>query len=578
MNLKNKDIVIASQIVIILAFFTGMWLNYFTLLPFIDKGEEARLSEEINAYCYNFYPETGCDVRDASQRDSVLSLNLDPYRGFLVIMDGDAEIIYSQDGGTGNGIDLVAGKYGVLAKELMELEMDNPTSKSRMQYDKKNKISMYACYEPDLDLSFFYAVDYLEAGSETLKGFNYLLIFMVVGGFVVVGISFFIVRNIAKQVREESLVQQELDTAAVIQKSMMPRGERHLISLDIDARLIPAKKVGGDFYCYLLRDGLLYFCIGDVSGKGIPASLFMSKAVTLFRSFSSSRLKVQDLAHNMNRELCMGNEQNMFMTAILGTVRVFDGMITYVNAGHEAPVIWDGKKDSKLEYLSSKGSVPFGILDDAEFEVESYQMEKNGMILLYTDGVSEARSGQSVLLGRKKLLDILEPVKALSSKEINDILLNNIREYESGVEQSDDITLLTFINAFKSKGLTLLNEISELSKIPAFMDEIFLECKIPQKDHILVRSGLDEALTNCVLYAYDSPGNKIELSATVESSKLCFTITDNGRPFNPLEYQAPITDELKVGGLGISMYKANFDDVKYERKDNSNILKLIKNL
>jgi len=126
--------------------------------------------------------------------------------------------------------------------------------------------------------------------------------------------------------------------------------------------------------------------------------------------------------------------------------------------------------------------------------------------------------------------------------------------------------------------LIINNEIPELRKISSFVEAIFDECCLERKKHILVRSGLDAALNNCVLYAYDSPGQKIEVTAESDGNTLTFVIKDRGKAFNPLEYRPKQYYELKPGGLGISMYRANFDNVQYRRENEYNILTLTKNL
>lgn len=577
MKWKGQIILIISQIVVILAFLTGMLLNYYAFIPILDEWEETRLTADIDELFTQFI--TGYDVSNKSQMDSIVN-RYDPYgAGDVVIMNTDAEILYSNYGRSGNGYDVLLTAYGKRAEDLLWSVQYFPTGKSKMEYEMKSTTSMYSNYFPDGDKLFFYAVDYRITGSDLMEKWYYLLLFMLTGGVTLVIISFFIVRKIIRQVHIESLSQQELDTAARIQTSMLPRGEKHLIQIDVDARLLPAKKVAGDFYSYVLVDGLFYFCIGDVSGKGVPASLFMSKAVTLFLSYANAGLSVKEMADKLNSELCIANDQNMFLTGIVGIIRAYDGQITYVNAGHEPPIIWDGSSKTSLDYLESKRNIPFGVLEDSEYQENIYVIPKNGLMMVYTDGVSEARSKKNLLLGRGALLNMLDPVKSMSSKNINDHLLRCISKFEAGAEQSDDITLLTFRNILTPKILLIENRISELKKIAPFLSDIFKECPVNKKDYILIRSGLDEALTNCVRYAYDAPGNTIEVTSYMESGRILFIITDSGKLFNPLDYvPEPSSEGLKIGGLGISIFRANFDEVIYNREGDKNILKLIKKL
>jgi len=317
-----------SQAFVILSFFAGMLLNYYALLPSLDMSEAARIEEDLDSYFDCFTPSHKCNAHNQEELDSALALINNPFGGDYFIADGNFQILSSRDGEKGYLNDVLDEKYGGMATNLLENEFNSNDSKSSMDYDQSEKTSYYARYESWNDLMFFYVANYLIAGKELIHTLRMLLLFMIVGGLLILTTSILIVRRIEIQLKDESLIQQELDTAAVIQKSMLPQGEKHLIQLDVDARLIPARKVGGDFYCYYLNNGLLYFCIGDVSGKGIPAALFMSKGVTLFRSFAKAGKSPRELAENMNEELCIHNESNMFITGILGTLRIYDGYMT----------------------------------------------------------------------------------------------------------------------------------------------------------------------------------------------------------------------------------------------------------
>jgi len=578
MNRKGKLLIMLSQIVMILAFFAGMWLNYFKLMPVIDIGETSRMTTELGRYFSNYIPNNGGDISDLSKLDSLEKL--DPYgSGDILIMDSKGWILYSNCSQSGNGYDYIEGKYGEMATRLLVKERESPSGIGRMDYVSSSHLSLYSRYIRTRNVLIFYAVDYYNAAGELIKIFKYLLIFMSGGGLILMLLGYFIYNRISRQAGKEAVVQRELEMASRIQKAMLPSGEMSLLQLDINARLVPAKKVGGDFYSYILKDGLLYFCIGDVSGKGVPAALFMGKAVTLFRSYANSGLCASDIANRMNNDLCLNNDWNMFMTCIIGVMQTDNGHISYVDAGHEQPVIWNGREDSKAEFLVSRGSVPLGVIPETGYEENEFTLQENGLMLLYTDGVSEARNKDKKLLGKNALLSYVESSKDLPGSRINDMLLQNLSTYESKVEQSDDITLLTFRRKNQPKHISIRNNISELKTIVPFIKEILNECRFDSKVGILVRSGLDEAVTNCVRYAYGDKEGVIDLEAGINEGRLCFTLTDSGMPFNPLGYK-PDTDNtnLKVGGLGISIFRKNFDEVTYERLDSNNILKLYKKL
>jgi len=584
MKIGSKHILIGSQVLVILVFFTGMLLNYFSLMPIIDAGETAMITADLNEYVSSFYPDNGVNVRNKAQLDSAIATKSIPYGCDMIMMDGSGHIFFSSYGYTGNGVDAVADRYGTMAAELLELERNHPGQRSRLVFDSDKRYSYFACYEPPSDLLFFAVVDYRIFGSKMIRTFFILLTFMSVGGILIIIICYSTTRKILSQRHREIMAEKELETAASIQLAMMPRNERHLIQLDIDAKLVPARKVGGDFYCYQIEEGMLYFCIGDVSGKGVPASLFMSKAVTLFRSFANTHMSPSDIASHLNTEMCVNNHQNMFLTAIIGVMRLFDGQITYVNAGHELPVVWDGELNDKPYFLNTCGNIPLGVMNDSQYIEESIEISRRGFILFYTDGISEAKSAKKRYIEKKSILDIVDLVKTKSAKQINEGLLSTIMKFEEGVNQSDDIALLIFKNRPTSKRLVIQNSISDLRKLPPFLEEIFKEFCFDHKTQVAIRTGLDEALTNCVLYAYDNTGQKIELSADCDGICLYFEIKDKGRVFDPLTHSSANQnfeeeeEDLKVGGLGISIYKASFDAVRYSRDGEYNILKLIKKL
>jgi len=580
MKLTEKNFNIGGQILITLFFFAGMLLNFFLLYPIIDQEETERIRADIDRYCLKFYPYDGFDIKNEALRDSLTNAVPRPYGGDVIISDCHFNVLYSNIECTPgeNIISLVSRSFGPTALKILEEEYASEDKKSVLVYEKGTRTSYFSRYEPAHDLLFFLTVDYNVAGSRMISAYRFLLLFMTLGGVTVIVISYFDVRRMGKKLKNEAEAQKDLDMASRIQQAMLPDGEKHLMQVDIDAKIIPARKVGGDFFCYLLREGVLYFCIGDVSGKGVPASLFMSKAVTLFRSFVNLSLTPVQITSRMNDELCIHNFQNMFITSIVGSMDVTDGTIVLVNSGHEAPVIWDGDPASSPALMKTTGNIPLGVMPSQEYSEDTMVLNKNGLMFFYTDGVTEAKSQKSGLMGRSSLLSILDEVKDLSSSDINDHILSRVKQFEKGVEQSDDITMMTFRNIEKPKTLKLKNEVKDLRKVVPFLDGIFRECPLDSKSRIRVRSGLDEALTNCVHYAYEGRSGEIEVKSELVNGSLVFTVTDEGKEFNPLTHNQEFSSELKVGGLGIAMMKSSFDDLNYRRIDGRNILTLVKKL
>jgi sigma-B regulation protein RsbU (phosphoserine phosphatase) len=232
-------------------------------------------------------------------------------------------------------------------------------------------------------------------------------------------------------------IESELQVASKIQMSMLPRCFPKREGLDLYAEMTPAKDVGGDLYNFILRGDQLYICVGDVSGKGIPASLFMAQTSRLFRALAKEEgMQPADMACRMNDELAEGNDQCMFVTLFIGLVHLQTGRLDYCCCGHNAPVI-DG------EYLQmTNKNQPIGLMGGLLYKSESIDDIRGRQILIYTDGLNEAENGAFELLGNERLLKLMADKKALSAKEVIAQLSEAVIQYRDGAEPSDDLTIM----------------------------------------------------------------------------------------------------------------------------------------
>jgi sigma-B regulation protein RsbU (phosphoserine phosphatase) len=232
-------------------------------------------------------------------------------------------------------------------------------------------------------------------------------------------------------------IESELQVANKIQMSMLPRCFPKREGLDLYAEMTPAKDVGGDLYNFILRGDQLYICVGDVSGKGIPASLFMAQTSRLFRALAKEEgMQPADMACRMNDELAEGNDQCMFVTLFIGLVHLQTGRLDYCCCGHNAPVI-DG------EYLQmTNKNQPIGLMGGLLYKSESIDDIRGRQILIYTDGLNEAENGAFELLGNERLLKLMADKKALSAKEVIAQLSEAVIQYRDGAEPSDDLTIM----------------------------------------------------------------------------------------------------------------------------------------
>ena len=202
------------------------------------------------------------------------------------------------------------------------------------------------------------------------------------------------------------------------------------------AAMTPAKEVGGDLYGYVLQGDILYFCVGDVSGKGVPASLFMAQSARLFRTLASENMVPADIAVRMNNALAENNETGMFVTMFIGQLNLKTGHLDYCNCGHNAPVL-DGEF-LKMQYENQ----PLGLWEDDPFYGESIDDIRNKQLLVYSDGLNEAENPQQELLGNARLLELMASAKSLSSQQVIEMLLNAVEEHRAGADPNDDLTLL----------------------------------------------------------------------------------------------------------------------------------------
>ena len=231
-------------------------------------------------------------------------------------------------------------------------------------------------------------------------------------------------------------IESELRIARDIQMSMVPSLFPEYEGLDMFAAMTPAKEVGGDLYGYVLQGDILYFCVGDVSGKGVPASLFMAQSARLFRTLASENMVPADIAVRMNNALAENNETGMFVTMFIGQLNLKTGHLDYCNCGHNAPVL-DGEF-LKMQYENQ----PLGLWEDDPFYGESIDDIRNKQLLVYSDGLNEAENPQQELLGNARLLELMDSAKSLSSQQVIKKLMNAVEEHRAGADPNDDLTLL----------------------------------------------------------------------------------------------------------------------------------------
>ena len=235
-------------------------------------------------------------------------------------------------------------------------------------------------------------------------------------------------------------IESELRIARDIQMSMVPNVSPDREGLDLYASMTPAKEVGGDLYGYLLIGDSLYFCVGDVSGKGVPASLFMAQATRLFRTLAAQSMMPAEIATRMNNALTEGNEQGMFVTMFLGLVDLQSGRLDFCNAGHNPPIIYDDQQHGA--FLEMEPNAPIGLWPELEFVGESIENVKGRPFFVYTDGLNEAENTSQEQYGDERLLAFLRAARFHNARKLLEALKADVERFRDGAEPNDDMTML----------------------------------------------------------------------------------------------------------------------------------------
>ncbi len=369
----------------------------------------------------------------------------------------------------------------------------------------------------------------------------------------------------------------ELEIARNIQKSVLSVDFPENDIFDIYALMEPAKQIGGDFYDFFhIDDDNFAIVIADVSGKGIPAALYMMKAQALIKNIAKSNIDVADVFYKVNNELCEGNDSCMFVTAFMAVINLTNGDVQCVNAGHIPPLVFDGFEYSSLK---THKNIVLGIRKNIKFVSEKFNLLPNNSIFLYTDGVTEAENSSSKFFGEKGLFKALQKSKSNPSDNLNTIL-KSINKFAQNTLQSDDITMLEFeYKGVNAENLIIDANLNNIKKVIDFLKSDMQKQKVAEKTQFKVITSAEEIFSNIVQYAYDNPDNKkILVTVQKESEHYCVSFTDNGKNFNPLEQKMPNTDvdiaNREIGGLGILLVKKLADSVQYQRVENKNILKV----
>lgn len=402
------------------------------------------------------------------------------------------------------------------------------------------------------------------------------------------------IKNLEETTAEKNKIESELKIAHDIQQGIIPKTfppfpERD--DVDIYAILDPAKQVGGDLYDFFFLDASrLVFAVGDVSGKGVPASLFMAITRTLFRSKATPESSVGQIMTNINTELCKDNDNAMFVTFFMGILNLDTGLLEYCNAGHNYPYIL--KKNGEITMVNQTHGMPVGLFETGSYKQSLIQLKNNDTLVIYTDGVPEAINENGELMGSDKLEDFLKKLNEKSSPEtITKSLLTQTRNFVGKAEQSDDITVLVLTYyqnnntdiGIKERQLEIVNKVDEINRLAKFINQFCADWKVDDESKGKINLAAEEIVSNIINYAFvDTNQHFINILATYNNDEIRLVFQDDGTPFNPFLKDNPdVTAPLeyrKIGGLGIYFVKQLMDSVKYDFKEGKNTLSVMKKI
>ncbi len=396
------------------------------------------------------------------------------------------------------------------------------------------------------------------------------------------------VNEMVEGLKDRERIGAELSVATDIQANLLPKifpafPERK--DFDLYASMNPAKEVGGDFYDFFMLDERhIALIIADVSGKGVPAALFMVTAKTLVKDHAQVGQTASEVFTTSNKLLCEGNDAGLFITSWMGIVDLATGEIDVANAGHNPPLICH---DGKFEYLKQKPGFVLAGMEGIKYKSQTAKLEEGDILFLYTDGVTEATNINNELYGEQRLVDKLNENAGVEVNELVNIIKQDVMDFTGEAPQFDDVTMLCFKYIGGKVDLNIMEVDAVIENIPQitdFVDRRLEQMDVPVKTKFQIDVAIDEIVSNIAFYAYNGHVGyvRVEVEEASETGQVRIKFTDGGMPYNPLEREAPdITasaEERGIGGLGIHIVRKTMDDVRYEYENGKNILTIVKNI
>ena len=401
---------------------------------------------------------------------------------------------------------------------------------------------------------------------------------------------------------EKDRIGGELRVASEIQQSMLPRQNNGQLimnngqlsgDVEIYGSLVPAREVGGDLYDYYIRDEKLFFCIGDVSGKGAPSAMVMGVIHSLFRAFSAHENNPARIMQAINEISCQGNESNIFVTMFIGVLDLPTGRLRYCDAGHDAPIIigesGDGSQETGVRKVDCVPHLPVGVFDDVNYGVQETLLQPDSTLFLYTDGLTEAKDVARKQFGMKRLEEMLRDDCPILPRELIETITRQVHKFVGDAQQSDDLTMLAIHYTPKhfesrlTETLLIKNDVHEVSRFSEFIKSVMEKLNVEKSLARQFRLAVEEAVVNVIDYAYPAgQEGDIEVRMMFDGETLKTVIIDSGVAFDPTAKEKADTslsiEDRQIGGLGILLVRELMDSINYERADGQNFLTLIKKI
>ncbi len=352
---------------------------------------------------------------------------------------------------------------------------------------------------------------------------------------------------------------------------------------DIHAVLQPARDFEGNFYdFFFIGDDRLCFCIGDVTGKGLQAALFMSVAKTIIKSRAGDDFSTASILTHVNEELKALKQDSMFMSLFIGILNIKTGRLLYTNAGHKPPYLKKGS--GSVKRLDRIHGPQIGIAGGLVYRENLTTLSKNDMLMLYSDGLTRDRGDENNRFSDKRLEELLAAIEYDSAENIVNAVVSEEKKFCGAADQAEDITLLAlkFLKTPEESAgpkleLTIPNHLAECAEVKEHFDTFAEHYGIPDKTRLKMHVVIDELLTNIISYAYpDDQNHEIGIKIELSANELKVSMVDDGIPFNPLGLETPDTElsleERKIGGLGIHIVRNMMDRVSYRRRIDKNVI------